>query len=119
MLKRILLLSAALLTLAIFPATRCAAKADADEAIVNHFFSAIRDGNFNAATEHFSTRMKGLSAAGLKGSWDQVYGNEGPMLTWKIFERQNLPKGNDEVRVQLRFCPSTANSIIIFNSDEQ
>src|SRR5260370_16724753 len=112
MLKRILLLSAALLTLAIFPATRCAAKADADEAIVNHFFSAIRDGNFNAATEHFSTRMKGLSAAGLKGSWDQVYGNEGPMLPWKIFELQHPPKSNSQVPLQPRFRPPTPISLI-------
>ncbi len=115
MLKRISVLSAVLLTLAILPATRCAAEATADDAIVNHFFSAIRDGNFKAATEHFSTRMKALSPAGLKGSWDQVYANQGPMLSWKIFEHHNTPNDRDEVSVQLRFRRSTANSIIVVN----
>src|SRR5260370_19514391 len=113
MLKRILMLGAVLMTLAIFPATRCAAKANPDDAVVNHFFSAIHDGNFDAATRHFSKRMKAMSAAGLKGSWNQVYANEGPLLGWKIFQRQNIPNGHDEVSVQLRFRHSTANSIIV------
>src|SRR6266478_1669493 len=103
MLKRIFLLGAVLLTLAILPATRCAAKAAADDAVVNHFFAAVRDGNFDAATRNFIARMKALSPAGLKGSWDQVYANQGRLLDWKIFERQSLPKGHNEVSVQLRF----------------
>src|SRR5580698_5626732 len=112
--KRIFGLSVFCLTLAIFPATRCAAAtANADDAVVNHFFSAIRDGNFNAATKHFSQRMKAMSPAGLKGSWNQVYVNEVPLLSWKIFQRQNIPNGHDEVSVQLRFRRSTANSIIV------
>src|ERR1700757_3610063 len=107
MLKRSLLLSTALLTLAIFPATIHAAQANPDDAVVNHFFSAVRDGNFDAATKHFSKRMKALSPAGLKGSWDQVFANQGPMLSWKIFERRSLPNDHDEVSAQLRFHHST------------
>ena len=115
--KRIFALSVLFLALAISPATRCAAaKANADDAVVNHFFSAIRDGNFNAATKPFSARMKALSAAGLKGSWNQVYANEAPLLSWKIFQRQNIPNGHDEVSVQLKFGRSTANSIIVVAS---
>ncbi len=113
MLKRMFMLGAALLALAIFPVTRCAAKASVDDAAVDQVFSAIRDGNFTAATEHFSARMKALSPAGLKGSWNQVYGSQGPLLSWKIFERQTLLKGNVELRVQLRFRRSTANSIVV------
>ena len=60
--------------------------------------------------------MKALSPAGLKGSWNQVYANEGALLSWKIFEQQNLPNGHDEVSVQLRFHSSTANSIIVVAS---
>jgi len=101
-----------LLTLAIFPATRCAAKANPGDAVVDHFFSAIRDANFKAATDHFSARMKALSPPGLKGSWDHVYANQGPLLSWKILQRQKLPKGDDEVTVQLRFRHSTATSAI-------
>jgi uncharacterized protein len=115
--KRTFALSVLFLTLAVFPATRSdAAAADADDAVVNHFFSAIRDGNFNAASKPFSARMKAMSPAGLKGSWNQVYANEGPLLSWKIFQRQNIPNGRDEVSVQLKFRRSTANSIIVVNS---
>ena len=60
--------------------------------------------------------MKALSPAGLKGSWNQVYAQEGPLLGWKIFERPNIPNGRDEVSVQLRFRRSTANSIIVVAS---
>ena len=116
MLKRTFVLGTVLLALAILPATQCAAKANADDAVVTHFFSAIRDGNFSAATRNFIARMKALSPTGLKGSWDQVYASEGPLLDWKIFERQSLLKGQDEISVQLRFRRSTANSIIVVAS---
>jgi hypothetical protein len=109
-------LGVAFLALAIFPATRCAAKANAEDLVVDHFFSAIRDGDFSAATTHFSAKMKALSPEGLKGSWNQVYGSQGRLRNWKIFERQNLPKGRDEARVQLRFPRSTANSIVMVAS---
>lgn len=107
------MLAAAFLALAIFPATRCAAKASVDDAAVDHVFSAIRAGDFTAATKDFSARMKVLSPAGLKGSWNQVYAAEGPLLSWKIFERQTLLKDNLELRVQLRFRHSTANSVVV------
>ena len=84
--------------------------------LVDHFFSAIRDGNFNAATKHFSKRMQALSPAGLKGSWNQVYAQQGPMLGWKIFQHQSLPGSHDEISVQLRFHYATANSIVVVNS---
>src|SRR5580704_3307882 len=92
MLKRKFTSLAVLAALAIVPATRCLANTNADDAVVNHFFSAIRDNDFKAATAHFSVRMKALSPAGLKGSWKQVYTSEEPLVSWKIFQRQNLPK---------------------------
>jgi hypothetical protein len=113
MLKRRFALLVALAALAIVPATRCLANTNADDAVVNHFFSAIRDNDFKAATAHFSARMKALSPAGLKGSWRQVYASEEPVLSWKIFQRQNLPEGHDELRVQLKFRRATANSVVV------
>jgi dienelactone hydrolase len=116
MLKRMFVLGVVFLALTIFPATRSAARANPDDVPVDHFFSAIRDGDFSAATKHFNARMKALSPAGLKASWNQVYAGQGPLLSWKIFERQNLPRGTDEIRVQLRFHRSTANSIVVVAS---
>ena len=114
--KRIFVLSVMFLALAIFPATRSAAKPNAGDTLVDSFFSAIRDGKFDAATRHFSARMKAFSPAGLKGSWDQVYAQEGPLLSWKIFARQKFTKGRDEISVQLRFHRATADSIIVVTS---
>jgi dienelactone hydrolase len=113
MLKHTVALGVLLTAVAIFPAARCAAKAGADDTIVDHFFAAVRDGNFNEATKHFSARMKALSPAGLRGSWNQVYANEGRLLGWKIFERQDLLGGHDEIRVQLRFTRATASSFVV------
>jgi uncharacterized protein len=117
MLNRTLAVGVMLMTLAIFPATRCAAKGGADDLVVDHFFAAVRDGKFDDATKHFSTRMKALSPAGLKGSWNQLYANEGRLLGWKIFERQSLPQGHEEIRVQLRFARATANSFVVVKSE--
>ncbi len=89
-----------------------AAPSHSQQVAVDNLFSAIRDGDFSAATSHFSARMKVLSPAGLKGSWNQVYASQGPLLSWKIFERQNLPDRGDELTVQLRFRRSTANSTV-------
>jgi dienelactone hydrolase len=114
--KRMLVLGVVFLALAIFPAARCAAEANHDDAVVDHFFSAVRNGKFSAATRPFGARMKALSPAGLKGSWDQVYAQQGPLLGWKIFDRQNFPNGRDEVSVQLRFHHATADSIIVVAS---
>jgi dienelactone hydrolase len=115
MLKRLSVLCVALVALAILPATRCAAKADAVDAPVNGFFAAVRDGNYTAATKRFSALMKALSPQGLKGSWDQVYANEGVLLSWKIFEHLTLTRDRDEIRVQLKFQSSTAYSAIVVN----
>ena len=116
MTKRMLVLGVVFLALATFPASGSAAKANPDDVPVDQFFSAIRDGNFKAATQHFSTRMKALSPPGLKGSWDSVYGQVAPLLSWKILKRRNLPRDQDEVSVQLRFRNAIANSIIVVNS---
>lgn len=113
--KRIFALSVAILALALFPATQTAAKGHADDATVDHFFSAIRDNNFDAATTHFSARMKAFSPAGLKASWNEFYKDEGPLLSWEIFERQTYSNGRVEARVQLRFHSSTANSMVVVN----
>lgn len=117
MLKRIFAVGVVLATLSIPPAARSFAETNPDDAVVDHFFSAIRDGNFEAATAHFSARMKALSPAGLKGSWNQLYADLGPLLSWKIFERQSIPKGHDEIRVQLRFKRgATASSNVVVRS---
>jgi len=113
MLKHTFALGVLLTAVAIFPAARCAAKAGADDTIVDHFFAAVRDGNFNEATKNFSSRMKALSPAGLKGSWNQVYASEGRLLGWKIFDRQDLPGDHVEIRVQLQFTRVTANSFVV------
>jgi dienelactone hydrolase len=108
-----IVLSAIFLALAILPAARCAADANPDDAVVDHFFSAVRDGNFSAATQHFNALMKQTSPAGLKGSWDQLYAQEGPLLGWNIFERRKYANGSDELSVKLRFHRATADSIIV------
>ena len=107
---RTIVLAAALLVLAILPATRCAA--DADDTAVDQVFSALRDGNFSAATAHFNHTMKAaLSPAMLETAWKQTYADQGPLLSWKILERQNLP-GGDEVSVQLNFEHASAISTL-------
>jgi dienelactone hydrolase len=113
--KRILALSVAILALALFPATQTAAKGLAADATVDHFFSAIRNNNFDAATTHFSARMKAFSPAGLKASWNDFYKDEGPLLSWNIFARQTFSNGRVEARVQLRFHSSKANSMVVVN----
>ena len=107
---RAILLSAAFLALAIFPASR--SFADVDDTAVDQVFSAIRDRNFSAATAHFNHTMKAaLSPAVLKGVWKQTYADQGRLLSWKILERQNFPGGN-EVSVQLNFERSSAISTL-------
>jgi dienelactone hydrolase len=111
MLKQIVVPGVAFfLALAILPATRCAA--DVDDTAVDQLFAALRDNNFEVATAHFSARMKAaLSPATLQTAWSQTYAAQGPLLSWKILDRQNLP-GGDEVSVQLTFQSSTAISTL-------
>src|ERR1700722_2038966 len=111
--KRMIVSGVIFLALAILPAARCAADVNPDDAVVDHFFSAVRDGNFSAATQHFNVMMKQMSPAALKGSWDQLYAQEGPLLGWNIFERRKYAKGNHEISVHLRFHRATADSIIV------
>src|ERR1700722_7619122 len=99
--KRTIVLGAIFLALAIFPATRCAAAANPDDAAADHFFSAVRDGNLSAAAQPFNALMKELSPPGQKGSWDQLYAQEGPLLGWKIFEHRKYANGNEEISVHL------------------
>ena len=119
MLKRTFMLSVAILALALSPATQTAAKGSAEDLTVDHFFSAIRDNNFDAATSHFSARMKAFSPAGLKASWNEFYKDEGPLLSWNIFERQTYSNGRVEARVQLRFHSSTANSMVVVDPPKE
>ena len=107
---RAILLSAAFLALAIFPASR--SFADVDDTAVDQVFSAIRDRNFSAATAHFNHTMKAaLSPEALEAAWEKTYANQGPLLSWKILERQSLP-GGDRVSVQLTFARSSAISTL-------
>jgi len=110
MLKQIVVPGVALfLALAILPA-RCSA--DVDDTAVDQLFSAFRDKDFSGATAHFSATMKAaLSPATLEAAWSQTYAAQGPLLSWKILDRQNLP-GGDEVSVQLTFQSSTAISTL-------
>jgi hypothetical protein len=55
---RTILLTVAILALAIFPATRCFA--DADDTAVDQLFSALRDHDFSAATAQ-QTGLKGVA----------------------------------------------------------
>ena len=111
---RTILLAAAFFALAILPATRCAA--DADDTAVDQVFSALRDGNFSKATAHFNHGMRAtLTPAVLEDAWKKTYGNEGPLLSWKIVDREDISKsmaGPDQVRVQLNFQHSSAISMI-------
>src|ERR1700731_1951207 len=88
---RTFLLAAAFLALAIFPATRCAA--DATDTAVDQVFSALRDGEFSKATAHFNNGMRAtLTPKVLEDAWKKTYGGEGPLLTWKIMDRQDLSR---------------------------
>jgi dienelactone hydrolase len=111
---RTFLLGAAFLTLAIFPATRCAA--DASDTAVDQLFSALRDGNFSLATAHFNHGMRAtLTPAVLEDAWKKTYGNEGPLISWKIVDREGIAQsmaGGDQVRVQLNFRRSSAISTL-------
>jgi dienelactone hydrolase len=93
----------------VFP-NRCAG--DVDDSAVEQLFSAIRDGNFGAATAHFNGTMKAaLSSAALESAWKQTYADQGPLLSWKILDRNNVP-GGDEISVQLTFHRASAISTL-------
>jgi dienelactone hydrolase len=110
MVKRVFVVGIAAIALGIVFASRCAG--DVDDAAVEQLFSSIRDGNFSAATVHFSATVKAaLSPAMLESAWKQSYGDQGPLLNWKILDRNNVP-GGDEVSVQLVFERSTAISTL-------
>lgn len=100
----------ATVVLAIVFVSRCAG--DVDDAAVEQLFSAIHDSNFSAATAHFNGTMKAaLPAATLEAAWKQTYADQGPLLSWKIIDRNNVP-GGDEVSVQLTFQHATAISTL-------
>ncbi len=108
--RRILVMGLATIAFAIVFANRCAG--DADDAAVDQLFSAIRDGNFSAATAHFNGTMKAaLPAATLEAAWIKTYAEQGPLLSWKILDRQNLPGGH-EISVQLNFQHTSAISTV-------
>lgn len=56
-----------------------------------------------------------LTPVVLEDAWKKTYANEGPLLSWKIIERQGIAQsmaGPDEVSVQLNFLHSSAISTI-------
>jgi uncharacterized protein len=115
MVKRMFVAGIAAITLGIVFASRCAG--DVDDTAVEQLFSAIRDGNFSAATVHFSATVKAaLSPAMLESAWAQSYGDQGPLLSWKIIDRNNVP-GGDEVSVELTFQRATAISTLAVASE--
>jgi uncharacterized protein len=105
------IVAAALVAAVILPfAVRCAG--DVDQASVDQLYSAIRDGNFSAATSNFSDVMKAaLTPDKLEKAWQQTFGNEGPLRRWKIVDRSPVP-GGDEIAVELDFDHSTAMSTV-------
>jgi dienelactone hydrolase len=110
MAKRMFAVGIASVVMAIVFANRCAG--DVDDTAVEQLFSAIRDGNFSAATAHFNGTMKAaLSSAALESAWKQTYGEQGPLLSWKVLDRNSLP-GGDEISVQLTFQRATAISTV-------
>jgi hypothetical protein len=111
---RPIVLAAACFALAIFPATRCAA--DASDTAVDQVFSALRDSNFSKATAHFNHGMRAtLTPTVLEDAWKKTYGDEGPLLSWQIVDREGIAQsmaGPDQVRVQLNFQHSSAISTL-------
>jgi uncharacterized protein len=105
------IVAAALVCALILPfAVRCAG--DVDPASVDQLYSAIRDGNFSAASSNFSAVMKtALPPDKLQAAWQQTFGNEGPLRSWKIVDRTPVP-GGDEIAVELDFDHSKAMSTI-------
>jgi len=89
---------------------RCAG--DVDQTSVDQLYSAIRDGNFSAASSDFNPVMKAaLPPDKLQAAWQQTFGNEGTLRSWKIAERTPVP-GGDEIAVELDFDHSTAMSTV-------
>jgi uncharacterized protein len=105
------IIAAAVVFAVILPfAARCAG--DVDQASVDQLYSAIRDGNFSAATSNFNPVMKAaLSANKLQAAWQQTFGREGPLRSWKIVDRTPV-LGGDEIAVELDFDHSTAMSTV-------
>ncbi len=91
-------------------AVRCAG--DTDQASVDQLYSAIRDGKFTAATSNFNPVMKAaLPPDKLQAAWQQTFGKEGPLRSWKIADRTPGP-GGDEIAVELEFNHSKAMSTV-------
>jgi uncharacterized protein len=110
MTRRLIVAVTIVLALILPPAVRCAA--DTDQASVDQLYSAIRDGNFTAATSNFSSAMKtALPADKLQSAWQKTYGNQGPLRSWKIVDRTPVP-GGDETTVELEFDHSKAMSTV-------
>jgi dienelactone hydrolase len=56
-----------------------------------------------------------LTPAVLEDAWKKTYGDEGPLLSWKIVDREGIAQsmaGPDQVRVQLNFQHSSAISTL-------
>lgn len=60
--------------------------------------SALRDGNFSAATAHFDNEMKtGLSPEALSHSWNAATNGYGRVIGWKL--TQSMDDGENHLRI--------------------
>ncbi|MFZ0247062.1 alpha/beta fold hydrolase [Candidatus Binatus sp.] len=102
MAKQRILLLAAIFVLEAVMAGWHPANASTDSR-VNELFTALRDGKFAKATEHFDPTMKAaLSADQLSTVWLQIVADKGKLEKWKIVRRGQMA-GIEVVGVVLTF----------------
>jgi dienelactone hydrolase len=70
---------------------------------VNDLFTALRDGQFSKATEHFDSTMKpAMTAVQLQQVWHRLIADKGTLQKWQILGRDQMV-GIEVVRVELTF----------------
>src|SRR5882757_1746324 len=73
------------------------------DARCDELLSALRDGNFTAATEHFDPTMKaGLSADALGKVWLQIVADNGKLQKWDVIQKGKI-NGIDVRMIELTF----------------
>lgn len=94
----------AVLSLTIILASAASAiSADSADSRCDELLTALRDGNFTAATSHFDPRMKAaLSADALGQVWLQIVAANGKLQKWEIIQRGKI-NGVDVRIVELTF----------------
>jgi hypothetical protein len=94
-------LAASLIWIAAF--AQFAASADTSDQRCDQLFTALRDGDFAAATSHFDPAMKaGLSPDQLGQLWMGLVAADGKLLKWEVIQRGKIP-GIDVRSVELGF----------------